>query len=45
MEVINKIYNYIRDFFMYLSCKNKPSYTNLSSNDDSEYVAINQMII
>ncbi len=45
MEVINKIYNYIRDFFIYLSCKNKPSYTNLSVNDDSEYVAINQMII
>ena len=46
MEVINKIYNYIRDFFIYFSFRSKPTYSDLNTNDydETEHIIFNQMI-
>lgn len=43
MEVINKIYNFFRDFFVMLSFRTKPDYTDLKTNDydDTEQIIFN----
>jgi hypothetical protein len=39
MTLFNKIYNAIKQFFIYLSCKTDPDYVNLNQDDNIEEVS------
>jgi len=38
MSFLNKIYNAIKQFFIYFSCRTKPHYLNLNQHDDIKEV-------
>jgi hypothetical protein len=47
MEFINKIYNYLRNFFIMLSFRTGPSYEDVLTKeyDDTEQIIFNKMAI
>jgi hypothetical protein len=46
MEIINKIYNYLRNFFIMLSFRTGHSYDDISTkkDDDVEEINFNKMV-
>jgi hypothetical protein len=47
MAFVNKIYNYLRDFFIFLSFRTKHDYEEFTTNecDDKEEINFNQFMV
>ena len=45
MVIVNKIYNYLRNFFLYLSFRTKHDYEEFTTNDcdDKEEINFNKL--